>query len=51
VLFELTGDARAANQALGNSLPVVMKSYIKPSTAAGEAGLKLLEQEFAKDFK
>ncbi len=44
VLFELTGDARAANQVLGNSPPVVIKGYIKPSTAAGEAGLKLYEQ-------
>jgi integrase len=44
VLFDLTGDARAANQVLRNSLPVVMKNYIKPSTAAGEAGLKLYEQ-------
>jgi integrase len=43
LLFDLTGDARAANQVLGNSLEVVMKTYIKPSTAAGEAGLKLLE--------
>ncbi len=49
VLFELTGDARAANQVLGNSLPVVIKSYIKPSTAAGEAGLKLLEQKFTME--
>jgi integrase len=44
VLFELTGDARAANQVLGNSLPVVMKTYVKPSTEAGEAGLKALEK-------
>jgi integrase len=44
VLFELTGDARAANQVLGNSLPVVMKTYVKPSTEAGEAGLKALER-------
>jgi len=43
VLFDLTGDARAANQVLRNSLPVVMKNYIKRSTAAGEAGMKLYE--------
>ena len=48
VLFQLTGDARAANQVLGNSLAVVMENYIEPSTEAGAAGMKRLEQEHAK---
>jgi integrase len=42
-LFNLVGDATAAYQALGNSLAVVQKHYVKPSTAAGERGLRLLE--------
>jgi integrase len=50
-LFDLTGDARAANQTLGNSLPVVMASYIKPSSAAGSAGLKLFEAALQTEMK
>jgi integrase len=42
-LFSLTGDARAANQVLGNGLPMVMKTYIKPRTQDGVAGQRLLE--------
>lgn len=37
-LFNLTGDARAAYQVLGNSLAVVQKEYIKPSVEQGKAG-------------
>lgn len=48
-LVALTGDVRSAHQVLGNSLQVAMAKYIKPSTAAGLAGLKLLEAETQKD--
>jgi len=42
-LYNSTGDVRAANQVLGNSLQVVMANYIKPDAAQGRAGLKLRE--------
>jgi integrase len=42
-LFSLTGDPRAANQVLGNGLPMVMKTYIKPRTQDGAAGQRMLE--------
>jgi integrase len=50
-LFNLTGDARAANQTLGNSLEVVMETYIKPSTAAGAAGQKLYEAAILEEMR
>ena len=50
-LFNLTGDARAANQTLGNSLEVVMETYIKPSSAAGAAGLKLYEAAILEEMR
>lgn len=42
-LVEMTGDIRSAHQVLGNSLQVAMQKYIKPTTAAGDRGLKLIE--------
>jgi integrase len=38
-LYNLTGDIRAAYQILGNSLEVVMSTYVKPDVSAGEAGM------------
>jgi integrase len=38
-LYNLTGDIRAAYQILGNSLEVVMSTYVKPDQSAGEAGM------------
>ncbi|PYX30449.1 MAG: hypothetical protein DMG80_11975 [Acidobacteria bacterium] len=50
-LVALTGNINSAHQVLGNSLQVSMAKYIKPSTAAGHAGLKLLEAAMQKDAK
>jgi integrase len=50
-LFNLTGDARAAYQVLGNSLAVVQKEYIKPSVAQGQAGQKLYAKQLLKVSK
>lgn len=38
-LYNQTGDIRASYQILGNSLEVVMSTYVKPDVAAGEAGM------------
>jgi integrase len=42
-LYNLTGDIRAAYQILGNSLEVVMNTYVKPDQSAGEAGMDKYE--------
>ena len=47
-LFDQDGDVRAAYQVLRNSLEVVMKTYVKPKTEQGTAGLKKREQVFLK---
>jgi integrase len=47
-LFNLTGDARAAYQVLGNSLAVVQKEYIKPSVEQGRAGQSEYEKTLLK---
>jgi integrase len=43
-LYNLTGDIRAAYQNLGNSLEVVMSTYVKPDVSAGEAGMTKYEE-------
>lgn len=43
-LYNLTGDIRAAYQILGNSLEVVMSTYVKPDASAGEAGMTKYEE-------
>jgi integrase len=50
-LFNLTGDARAAYQVLGNSLAVVQKEYIKPSVEQGKAGQSQYEKTLLKAMK
>ena len=47
-LYNLTGDIRAAYQNLGNSLEVVMSTYVKPEVAAGKAGMKKYEAALKK---
>jgi integrase len=42
-LYNLTGDIRAAYQILGNSLEVVMSTYVKPDRCAGTAGMSKYE--------
>jgi integrase len=42
-LYNLTGDIRAAYQILGNSLEVVMSTYVKPDQSAGTAGMSKYE--------
>ena len=42
-LYNLTGDIRAAYQNLGNSLEVVMSTYVKPDVSAGKAGMSKYE--------
>ena len=39
-LYNLTGDLRAAYQRSGNSLQVLMDTYVEPEVAIGEAGNK-----------
>lgn len=50
-LYNLTGDARAAYQVLGNSLAVVQKEYIKPSVEEGRAGQTQYEKTLLKAMK
>jgi integrase len=47
-LYNLTGDIRAAYQILGNSLEVVMGTYVKPDQSAGEAGMGKYEAALKK---
>lgn len=47
-LYNQDGDVRAAYQVLGNSLEVVMQTYVKPDTEQGATGLKKREQVFLK---
>jgi integrase len=47
-LYNLTGDIRAAYQNLGNSLEVVMATYVKPDVSAGKAGMKKYEAALKK---
>jgi integrase len=44
-LYNLTGDIRAAYQRSGNSLEVLMNTYVKPDVSVGDAGA--LKQEEA----
>jgi integrase len=43
-LYNLTGDIRAAYQILGNSLEVVMSTYVKPDVSAGVVGMGKYEE-------
>jgi len=47
-LLNLTGDIRAAYQSLGNSLQVVMSTYVEPDVSAGKAGMKKYEAALKK---
>jgi integrase len=49
-LFNLTGDARAAYQVLGNSLAVVTKTYVEPDTEAGAMGLGMMSDALSKEL-
>ena len=49
-LFALTGDPRAAYQVLGNSLAVVIKTYVEPDTAAGRQGLGMMSDALSKEL-
>ncbi len=42
-LYNQTGDIRASYQILGNTLEVVMSTYVKPDVSAGEAGMSKYE--------
>lgn len=50
-LYNQEGDVRAAYQVLGNSLEVVMKTYVKPDDAQGKAGQSKYEQALLKAMK
>jgi integrase len=43
-LYNQTGDIRASYQILGNTLKVVMDTYVKPDVSAGEAGMGKYEE-------
>jgi integrase len=43
-LYNQTGDIRASYQILGNSLEVVMSTYVKPDVSAGQAGMSKYEE-------
>jgi integrase len=50
-LYNLTGDIRAAYQNLGNSLEVVMSTYVKPDVSAGKKGMQKYEAALRKTKK
>ena len=47
-LYNQEGDVRAAYQVLGNSLEVVMKTYVKPDVEQGRTGQAKYEQALLK---
>jgi integrase len=49
-LYNQDGDVRAAYQSLGNSLEVVMKTYIEPDTEAGKIGLEKMQAALSKEL-
>jgi integrase len=49
-LYNLTGDMRAAFQALGNSFEVVSKTYVEPDTEAGAMGLRMVSDALVKEL-
>lgn len=49
-LYNLTGDVRAAYQVLGNSLAVVIKTYVEPDTEAGKGGLDAVGVALSKQL-
>jgi integrase len=50
-LYNQEGDVRAAYQVLGNSLEVVMKTYVKPDVEQGRTGQVKYEQALLKAMK
>jgi integrase len=50
-LYNQDGDVRAAYQVLGNSLEVVMATYVKPDDEQGKAGQVKYEQTLLKAMK
>ena len=50
-LYNQEGDVRAAYQVLGNSLEVVMKTYVKPDVEQGRTGQVKYEQTLLKAMK
>jgi len=50
-LYNQEGDVRAAYQVLGNSLEVVMKTYVRPDDEQGKAGQVKYEQALLKAMK
>ncbi len=49
-LYNQDGDVRAAYQVLGNSLEVVIKTYIEPDAAAGKVGLDKMQAALSKQL-
>jgi integrase len=50
-LYNQEGDVRAAYQVLGNSLEVVMKTYVRPDVEQGKTGQAKYEQVLLKAMK
>jgi integrase len=50
-LYNQDGDVRAAYQALGNSLEVVIKTYVEADTSVGKAGLLKMQEALSKELK
>jgi len=50
-LYNQQGDVRAAYQVLGNSLEVVMKTYVRPDVEQGKAGQTKYEATLLKAMK
>jgi len=50
-LYNQEGDVRAAYQVLGNSLEVVMKTYVKPDVEQGRKGQAKYEEALLKAMK
>ena|SRR5579864_1971559 len=50
-LYNQDGDVRAAYQVLGNSLEVVMKTYVRPDVEQGRTGQAKYEQALLKAMK
>ncbi len=50
-LYDQQGDVRATYQTLGNTLDVTTKTYVKPSTDSGDAGLVALETRIKAEME
>jgi integrase len=50
-LYDQDGDVRAAYQVLGNSLEMVMKTYIEPDKKTGKMGLDKMQASLGQQLK